>query len=642
MANMERLAHSDEMIPYRMPFFFGLYAFEENCTHVKSYVEVHLSGLSDQALMLLRLVALVSRFSQYPISRSILAAIAHRDDTDTFSLEKVLNNNSAKLVIQDAHSGQIMVRVIHPLIAEQILIQTGPSDVKWTMQLEPLSCDFINKIADVCGEDAETVLQLVAQMFIQREYWSDGKRSSFAHIIQLIPNKHGQAKVLKTLTERFPNESHFWNHRGRHSSRELLEDYHEAETFLNEAIKLQPSDPLHHHALGMIYREEVKRVLKEKAKDIANGTNLNSDELDTVRSEIEALYTLAEDSFSKTRFLNPDEEYGYVANVQMTFAVIEDMRKMSGQLDYPSFFRSNTRVMAWLRTKLEKAKELLDEIVYIQGQDKSKYVSTASAKYRGLLGDYDAMISGLNELLAKTDNDKSSLRRLIADCIRNHHQDNWHSLTEKNLGRIRDLAMANIESGQASNRDFINWLHAYRRLPGFDFNEVINIMEKWATRSDHLQAHYYLYIFHFIKWYKRLTTDVTNIRLHLNKINKTDCGQNWSYEWLAKTDGPNACGLVYHNELGSWTQAEDGHKFFDHPEPLLLITGIVTDIKNARSGLITIYSAESSQSGQKGKMEAFFVPGTDFIKGRDDNAVVTAYIGFSYNGLRAWKVKKHH
>ena len=68
------------------------------------------------------------------------------------------------------------------------------------------------------------------------------------------------------------------------------------------------------------------------------------------------------------------------------------------------------------------------------------------------------MIRGLNELLDNTENDKSSLRRLIADCIRNHHQDNWQKLTKKNLERILRLASANIESGEVSHRDFINWL----------------------------------------------------------------------------------------------------------------------------------------------------------------------------------------
>lgn len=97
--------------------------------------------------------------------------------------------------------------------------------------------------------------------------------------------------------------------------------------------------------------------------------------------------------------------------------------------------------------------------------------------------------------------------------------------------------------------------------------------------------------------------------------------------------------MVAHNELGIWAETEDGHKFFDQHDSLLRITGVVTDIKTARSGIITIYSTGASQASQ-GKMEAFFVPGTDFIKGRDESSIVNAYIGFSYNGLRAWMVSR--
>lgn len=640
MANLTRLASDPDMMPYRMPFFFGLYAFEENFTHVEAYVNAHLQGASNMGLTLLRYVALVSRFSQSPISRSILAAMAHRDDTEAFSVEMVLGANAGRLVVQDSHSGQVVVRIVHPLIAEQILRMTGPGSslekAEWQMQLESLSCEFINTLAEVCGKEAEAALHLLEQMYIQRENWRvDGRRQGFAQLIQSIPSNHGQAHVLEVLTECFPESAHFWNHRGRHSNFVLRENYRQAEDFLHQAIRLQPSDPLHYHSLGMIYRLEIDRVLKGNVEC----KKTKPTDLEVVREEIEGLYTLADEAFAAARRLDPESEYGYVSNIQLTFSVIEQMRNLSGVLDYAKFFRTNTRVMAWLRLKLEKAKELLDHILQLQGQDKSGHVTSCLAKYRGLLGDYEAMISGLTELLVRTDEDKSSLRRLISDCIRNHHQDRWSELTDKNLQRIRDFAAENIQTGTATRRDFINWFQAYRRLPGFDFNEAISIMDFWVSQDDPVDAHYYLFVLHFLKWQRNLTTDLSNVRRHLGMI-KDQGGHKWSYEWLSKPEGRNACGLVQSDELGNWKQGVDGYKFYDRPDALQRINGVVTFIRDARVGSITIFATEASSSVKHSKIEAFFVPGTDFISGRDENTPVTAYIGFSYSGLRAWVVKR--
>ena len=53
-----------------------------------------------------------------------------------------------------------------------------------------------------------------------------------------IPDSNAQARVLGALTENFPNEPHYWNHRGRHSNLILKESYHLAEEYLQNAIDL--------------------------------------------------------------------------------------------------------------------------------------------------------------------------------------------------------------------------------------------------------------------------------------------------------------------------------------------------------------------------------------------------------------------
>jgi hypothetical protein len=638
MENMRNLATKNEMAAYRLPFFFGLYAFEENFTHVDIYVAAHLQDLSEFSRTLIRYLALVSKFSQSAIKKSILAAIAGHDDTSFYSSEELLGSNAARLVISDVSADETTIRVVHPLIAEEILRQTvseGGSTEDWKQQLGTLSADFINSLADACGDDSDSAVQLLNHMFIQREHWSDsGSKTNFSPLIMAMPSVYSQANVLEVLTNRFPGEAHFWNHRGRHSNIRLREEFTKAEGFLKKSIELEPNHPMHHHSLGMVYRFEVERLLTgilKARKEIATT-------LEDVKYEIDNLYILADACFENVRKFDEDNEHGYVSNIQLTFFVVDQMRKISGENDYAKFFTTSAPVVGWLRGKLEKAKELLDQIALIQGRETSSYVARYSEQYRGLMGDYDAMISGLSKLLKNDGENKSSLRRLISDCIRTQYKDNWTQVPEENLEKIREFALENIQSASATHRDFLNWLNASRRLPNFDFNRAISVMDRWAANGDPHDAHYYLFVLHVTKWIRGLSTNLTAAFRHLavTNVNNSD---TWSNEWAAISPEGNTCGFIPHSELGNWSIGADGHKFFENSAPLLRVVGVVTEIKNARSGSITIYGAEQSAHGKSAKISAFFVPGTDFIVGRDEGALVTAFIGFSYSGLRAWKVK---
>jgi len=635
-AKVEKLASSDALLPYRIPFFFGLYAFEENFTHINSYVSIHIKDISDRSKILLRYLALVSCYTQASLDLSILAVIADRAESELYKIEDVFCENALKLIVQDSSSGRKMVRIVHPLIAESIISLSGGGEVAagdMASQLESLSCSFIDALSEKCPIDAEIVLKLLDQLFIRREQVQDeGGRAQFSQLISSIVSVHGQGNVLKKLTESYPDMAHFWNHRGRHSLFQLNESYVIAEDFLITAIQKQNADPLHHHTLGMVYRAELKRILR----DLLKSSNSRPITAEQIVESIDSLYTLAEESFKEARRLDSDDEHGYVASVQMTIFIIENMRLITKSPNYSSLFTASGNSSSWLRSQLEHAKDLLDHVGRIQGQSKSEYVSTCLSKYRGLFGDYESMFNGLNALLKKSSG-KPCLRRLIVDCIRNEHIDKWSSLKAKNLIRIRDLAMDNINEGSATSRDYISWFQAYRRLPSFSLGEAISVMDKWSLQGDPLGAHYYLYILHFLKWHGGLTTDLTTMKRHLSTVTRMVYGKTWSYEWLSNADESN-CGLVQDNELGEFVSVGGGQKFFENSELLLRVTGVISNIKDARSGSIAIFGSQQGGITPQ-RVDAFFVPGTDFIKGRDENRVITAYIGFSYAGLRAWSVK---
>ena len=101
-----------------------------------------------------------------------------------------------------------------------------------------------------------------------------------------------------------------------------------------------------------------------------------------------------------------------------------------------------------------------------------------------------------------------------------------------------------------------------------------------------------------------------------------------SFEWLGRGHGLNT--LVNASELGDW----DAEKGFWANEALLAKTqGIISRINDGGSGEIELEMG----------LKAFFVPSRGLVeggywRGRDEGQRVEFYLGFSYEGLRAWSV----
>jgi hypothetical protein len=98
-----------------------------------------------------------------------------------------------------------------------------------------------------------------------------------------------------------------------------------------------------------------------------------------------------------------------------------------------------------------------------------------------------------------------------------------------------------------------------------------------------------------------------------------------SYEWIAAKSLNRGLQLAHHSELGGWSKEKD---FFERRNRLEMVDGRIDEIKTPQAGTIIV-----------SEMAAFFAPRYDFTKISDTNRAVRAYIGFSYEGLRAWSVK---
>jgi len=97
-----------------------------------------------------------------------------------------------------------------------------------------------------------------------------------------------------------------------------------------------------------------------------------------------------------------------------------------------------------------------------------------------------------------------------------------------------------------------------------------------------------------------------------------------SFEWLGT--GTNVRRLVHHSQLGEWNTERE---FWEDTSSLARIAGRIARIEVPQAGVIEI----------QGGLNAFFVPARGGYRSGSENKSVTFYLGFSYDGPRAWEVR---
>lgn len=106
----------------------------------------------------------------------------------------------------------------------------------------------------------------------------------------------------------------------------------------------------------------------------------------------------------------------------------------------------------------------------------------------------------------------------------------------------------------------------------------------WAQQQNSKQAHYYLYVLHFIRWYTGESHDTSAMQRHLGLCaDDVANGQNsWSPEWLGNSS--LKCQMVPFGELGAWGESQAPHRFYSQPGSLEHVLGSVAEINRPQAG----------------------------------------------------------
>ena len=222
------------------------------------------------------------------------------------------------------------------------------------------------------------------------------------------------------------------------------------------------------------------------------------------------------------------------------------------------------------------------------------------------------------------------MRRQVVWTYLARSERNWDKLPKKDISRIVDLLEHNLQEEPYNDKDLRLWVQAVRRQSNPpSLESFIERVGYWKANAGTLDAIYYLYIAYCL-----LASEGSSIAREeairyieeCRNAARTRRNRTISFEWLGESSGVS--GLVHHSELGEWIPQTD---FWQSTHKLARLAGRIVRIDAPQAGLIEIDSG----------ITAFFVPARGgFSRGRSENQTVDFCLGFSYDGLRAWEVKK--
>lgn len=604
---------------HRNAFFFGLTAFGRDFRGITRHVEGRIASLTDVQQRVLTYLAIAHYYGQQAVPGHAFAPLLGLTTSRTLELSSVFAGNAI-------HALELMVegtrgewRIVHHLVAleimQQVLAPRGAREREtvWRQNLSSWGKEF----ASFCRGDASTaserLLELVRRVFVYRdnvEVLGTERAASrrLAQFVEDIPSAHGRIEVLRHLTDCFPLEAHFHAHLGRLLG--IAGEHLASVACIDFAISIQPGDRVLHHMRGMAIRSRLR---------MESETGAPIDQL--VESAKDA-----SESFETARQRGPDVEHGYISEVQMLVDLVDRVGRGADSSVRDVLARADCA--PYLRQALGRAEELLDRVQHLHaGEGPSRYALECRARLERAYGDYNTALQAWDSLLSRPEVAKGPVRRQIVWTLLRRKGGIWADLSTKELDRIRGLLEDNLDEELSDSTSLRLWLRVVRQVvPAPSLDLVIERVGYWKANTGSLDAAYYLYVLHTIRALggsSQGAADAERTLEECRSLAKFRRDRTRSFEWIGP--GAGVASLVHQSRLGDWKG-----DFWEHPGSLRRLRGRVASLEGPQKGTLEL----------NGRIMAFFVPGRSGLQlGRDENLLVECYLGFSYDGPRAWDVK---
>jgi tetratricopeptide (TPR) repeat protein len=556
--SIQQLANAPDR-RFRTAFYFGLYTFLSDFRGLGPFVAQHSSHLNEIQREVIVLIAIAHHYAQKPFPAQAFADLLGLPPNKVIDVSALLQSAASLLIRLEDNRW----RTAHDLIATELLQQLlsqGSTDRRlWKQMLSTWAVEFARICRGFGTTISDEMVEIVRRTFFYRDNTDllGTERSAtkqFAQLMEDIAFREGRLETLRQVTGLFPDEAHFWAHFGRFYGLEM-KNHVEAGLCIDRAISLDPSDSTLYHMRGMSYRYEAYQLIDED-KDL---------------SDVVALAARASECFARARQLNPDDDHGYISEVQMLIRVINYAGKAHDGA--PILYLSKPTANPFLRDSLERSEGLLEAVRrHREGEGASPYEADCRARLDIVYGQHERALQVWDQLLNRSDVYAPPIRRQIVWTYLARRQRSWDELTSREADRVVSLLEQNLLQEPENDANLRLWIQAVRRSSyPVTLSGMIEKVSNWRTRCASLDATYYLYVLYSLQALDNVPQAIDSALRFLEEsksLARFRRDRHKSYEWLGK--GTSARRLIHHSQLGEWNMAEN---FWENTAPLERLEG---------------------------------------------------------------------
>lgn len=633
--SLHDLTFVNSLVEFRSPFFYGMYAFEEDFKSIQEYTNQILDRIKREPEFrkTINYISLITAFtSDKGLSNKVMRKILEKPKITAKKVLEHLNDKLPNFVYVTNNT----YRICHPVIARKILInQFGTNDSLSTVEFAEFCKEFIQDIREIEGgiTPSEYVVDLITDIFITRGYVDtteapkdevqaphkkNATKSSFAPIMQAVNNENLQKEIFACLVKEFPNNSHCFQHYGRLLISNTPSDLVAAKEQFDKAIKLDGENPLHFHARGTMYQKHCKYLLESKYSENATPQDIYNGCKQIVELAIND-FEMAIDFASKNKLGHRTNNafllsYPYSSILNLCTMMIRNIQdKYELKYDIKQFWEKHTDAVDWCRTLLAIASrydiktenehpEVKEDSFYNSSHNSLLKIKFAPSEIQKLIEQNPRDISLKFIYLGKVDTRKDALKKK----------------TSEEYSIIRKYCEEVISQYGPDGGILWKWFNVYILMDNFDYTHALAFLETLPDIESNLTANYLLSIAYFCKFYKMSNIDdATNSLHYLEQCKKLS--YNDPYRRSSK------CFLTEESEGLPLTTDRDAATQFS-----CTITEEVTREQGAEMVL-----------DMDRRFKVFFVPyhNKTIRMGQGFHQQVNATIGFSYSGLRGFDLK---
>jgi hypothetical protein len=189
------------------------------------------------------------------------------------------------------------------------------------------------------------------------------------------------------------------------------------------------------------------------------------------------------------------------------------------------------------------------------------------------------------------------------------------------------LLQQNLLDNPRDTHSLLEWLWA-ARFTGAALEQAADLVSGWARTEGSREALFSDYVMSYLLVMDGQHAAVTEYNRKLERCRERAAwfgNRRFAYEWLG--EGSGLGHLVHHSDLTGWDRRSGAAV----PSMLQRVPGRVQSITKPTVGTIDFGHG----------LHAFVVPSaSDLLRGRDENARVTALVAFRYDGPMAFNIQK--